>query len=192
MVILRLTAVTGAEYEWSQHEADSRAVGLVEFDIEAAREGRTDGLDIALRLALEVGESVARAPARPANLLTRCLRWFGEEETVELVVATGYYLILSRCMVSFRLQPEEAFGHALADSAGRAGRRGYVMTLSDDQKAAGDVHWLLGKIEAIQNLFVRHLSIRIAIIIVVVIVVSVIVAILIVVEIFGHVLSLFA
>ena len=108
--MLRLAAVTGAEYEWSQHEAIGRAVGLTEFDIAAAHEGRIAGLDIALRSALEVGESVAREPGLPANLLTRCLRWFGEEETDTLVLTPGYYRKVSRCMVSFRLQPEEALG----------------------------------------------------------------------------------
>ena len=116
MAILRVAAVTGADYEWSQHEAVARALGLVDSHIDAARSGSADKLEVPLRLAVEVGESVAIEPGLPPRLLARCLGWFGEKQTVELVLAASYYLMLARCMVSFRLEPEAPLGAVLLDS----------------------------------------------------------------------------
>ena len=51
--ILRVAALTpGAEYEWVQHEAIGRAVGMTDAQIEACRSGEPN--DLVLRFTEEV------------------------------------------------------------------------------------------------------------------------------------------
>src|SRR5215208_1506561 len=60
--ILRVAALTpGAEYEWVQHEAIGRAVGMTDKQIEACRSGDPD--DVVLRFTEEVVRDAAPSDA---------------------------------------------------------------------------------------------------------------------------------
>ena len=116
IAVLRVASLTGAEYEWTQHEAIGRYVGLNDRHISAARTGDCAELDRRETLSLKVGEAIALRPGITSELLEQCVASFGEKKCVELVLAASYYLMLSRCIVSFKLTPEVPLGGALLDN----------------------------------------------------------------------------
>src|SRR2546425_3141046 len=65
LAILRTAAVTGAEYEWVQHQAIARGVGASEEQIAAVRAGELDAasLDEDDRLVLRCAEELLRNDA---------------------------------------------------------------------------------------------------------------------------------
>jgi alkylhydroperoxidase family enzyme len=106
--ILRVAALTpGAEYEWVQHEAIGRAVGMTDDQIEACRSGDPD--DMVLRFTEEVVRDASPSDATFAAMAER----FPPRQIVELILVIGNYMMLARLMATAEIDLDPPIGTAL-------------------------------------------------------------------------------
>ena len=107
LAILRVAALSpGAEYEWDQHEAIARAVGVTDAQIEAVRGAQPGPLDedaqIVVRFTDEVVRDVAPTDATYEALAAR----LSPREIVELLQVIGQYMMLARIMATAQIDPD--------------------------------------------------------------------------------------
>jgi alkylhydroperoxidase family enzyme len=137
LAILAVAKEAEAEYEWVQHVAIAKHVGVTDAQIEAlaeadacapegadariaaaaARDGSADDgagpFTGAQQAAIELAAAVVRGP-RISDDLYDCIRaQFSEREIVELLLAIGDYLMLARVMTILELDVDEAVGDAV-------------------------------------------------------------------------------
>jgi len=106
--ILRVAALTpGAEYEWVQHEAIGRAVGMTGEQVAACRSGDPD--DLVLRFTEEVVRDASPSDATFAAMAER----FSPREIVELILVIGQYMMLARLMATAQIDLDEPVGAQL-------------------------------------------------------------------------------
>ena len=125
LAILAVAKEAEAEYEWLQHVAIGKAVGVTDAQIAllaepdscapegaderiacAALEGGT--FDGPQQAAIELAAAVVRSP-RVSDDLWDCVRaQFGEREIVELLLAVGEYLMLARLMTVLEMDLDDA------------------------------------------------------------------------------------
>ena len=106
--ILRVAALTpGAEYEWVQHEAIGRAVGMTGEQVEACRSGDAD--DVVLRFTEEVVRDASPSDATFAAMVER----FPPRQIVELILVIGNYMMLARLMATAQIDLDPPIGATL-------------------------------------------------------------------------------
>ena len=110
IVILRTTALAGAEYEWGVHAAIfGPGVGLGSDDAAAIASGALDGKGwseedrLLVRLADELHASATVSDALWAELAGR----FSDEQLIELLVLAGWYRLHSYVINAARIVAEE-------------------------------------------------------------------------------------
>jgi 4-carboxymuconolactone decarboxylase len=109
--ILRVAALTpGAEYEWVQHEAIGRAVGMTDEQVTGCRDGDLD--DVVLRFTEEVVRDATPSDATFAAMRDR----FSPQEIVELLLVIGQYMCLARVMATAQIELDEPIGTAILDA----------------------------------------------------------------------------
>jgi alkylhydroperoxidase family enzyme len=143
LAILAVAKEAEAEYEWVQHVAIGKAVGVTDTQLAALAEsdacapegaderirraGERDGsggddafpFTGAQQAAIELAACAVRGP-RISDDLYDCIRaQFSEREIVELLLTIGDYLMLARVMTILELDIDEAVGDAVLP--GRAG-----------------------------------------------------------------------
>jgi len=107
LAILRTAQLTGAEYQAVQHERIGLLVGVTGQQIEAVRAGRVAGPEftegqervLAFTTAVVAGD-MDDATFAGLDLPPR--------ETMELILAVGFYLMLGRVMNAVDVDPEPA------------------------------------------------------------------------------------
>jgi alkylhydroperoxidase family enzyme len=108
--ILRVAALTpGAEYEWVQHEAIGRAVGMTDEQIEACRTGDAD--DLVLRFTEEVVRDASPSDETFAAMAER----FPPRQIVELLLVISQYMGLARIMATAQIDMDPPVGATLID-----------------------------------------------------------------------------
>jgi alkylhydroperoxidase family enzyme len=105
LAILRIGHLHGATYETHHHERIGRAVGMSEDQIAAARSGVSANSDDALVIA--VSEALDRDGRLSDGLFAQALSRFGPRQTVELVLAVGFYGMVSRFLNAFGVEVED-------------------------------------------------------------------------------------
>jgi 4-carboxymuconolactone decarboxylase len=102
LAILRVAHLTpGAEYEWVQHEAIAREIGVDPTRIAAARYEAAPELDDALVLSFT--EQVVLRAAPDDETFAVCAARFSSRELVELLLVIGQYMMLGRVMATARI-----------------------------------------------------------------------------------------
>jgi AhpD family alkylhydroperoxidase len=121
LAILRTAAVTGAEYEWIQHEAIARGVGAGAEQIAAVKAGDldADAFDEDDRLVLRCAEELLRNDAIGEATFSSTRKRLSDREIVELILAVGYYRMLAGLMNSVAIDLDEPLGDAVVQSAMR-------------------------------------------------------------------------
>jgi AhpD family alkylhydroperoxidase len=121
LAILRTAAVTGAEYEWIQHESIARGVGASEEQIAAVKAGDLEaaGFDEDDRLVLRCAEELLRNDAIGEATLASARERLSDREILELILAVGYYRMLAGVMNSVAIDLDEPLGDAVVESAMR-------------------------------------------------------------------------
>jgi alkylhydroperoxidase family enzyme len=110
--ILRVAALTpGAEYEWVQHEAIGRAVGMTDEQIEACRSG--DPNDLVLRFTEEVVRDASPGDDTFAAMAER----FPPRQIIELLLVIGQYMGLARVMATAKIDLDPPIGASLIDGS---------------------------------------------------------------------------
>lgn len=108
--ILRVAALTpGADYEWVQHEAIGRAVGMTDEQIEACRTGDAD--DLVLRFTEEVVRDASPSDDTFAAMAER----FPPRQIVELLLVISQYMGLARVMATAQIDMDPPIGASLID-----------------------------------------------------------------------------
>jgi alkylhydroperoxidase family enzyme len=110
LAILRVGHRLGAAYETHHHERIGRAVGMSEAQIEAARSGDGAGLPERDRMVLACANELESDGSLPDALFADLARVFSHQELVELVLATGFYGMVSRFLNAFWVEVEEGDG----------------------------------------------------------------------------------
>jgi alkylhydroperoxidase family enzyme len=109
--ILRVAALTpGAEYEWVQHEAIGRAVGMTDEQIEACRSG--DPGDLVLRFT----EEVVRDASPSDETFAAMADCFPPRQIIELILVIGQYMMLARLMATAQIDVDPPIASALIDA----------------------------------------------------------------------------
>lgn len=102
LAILRVAYLTpGAKYEWVQHEAIAREIGVESGRIAAARYEAAAEADDALVLSFT--EQVVLCAMPDDETFTACAARFSSREIVELIMVIGQYMMLSRLMATARI-----------------------------------------------------------------------------------------
>jgi alkylhydroperoxidase family enzyme len=98
LAILQAAKLTPGEYEWIQHVPIARATGASEAQIEALARGDYDAdcFDEDERLVLHFGADTLRGARVSDERFAAMKERFSAREIVELILALGYYSMLSR------------------------------------------------------------------------------------------------
>ena len=121
LAILRIAQLSGARYEWVQHEPIARAVGVSEPQIEALAADSVDdacfsAVDrLVLRFTTEVVNAVKASDATFAEMQ----RHFSPREIVELLLAIGFYMTIARLAETTATDVDMPAGMTMIDSVRR-------------------------------------------------------------------------
>lgn len=102
LVILRAAVVTGTEYEWVQHEAIAKMVGISDEKIGAVR-NPGDVFDPQETLVLQLVDGVIGDGTPSAELVSTAESELGRAELIEVLLIAGYYAMLGGVMRAVRL-----------------------------------------------------------------------------------------
>jgi alkylhydroperoxidase family enzyme/ketosteroid isomerase-like protein len=105
--ILRVAHITGARYEWAQHEQIGRAAGLGDAEIEALRSDDPAAvLDVDAALAARIAEEISRDVRLSDGGLEALLDRYGPSGAASLILCASYYNMVSRFLESTRVEIE--------------------------------------------------------------------------------------
>jgi 4-carboxymuconolactone decarboxylase len=117
LAILHTARITGTEYEWVQHEAIARLVGIEDEKIDAVERGEVDGEPFTAResLALAIVGAVLDGGAPPEELVKRGESELGRAQLLELLIVAGYYAMLGGVMRAVRLDVDSVVEKGMLD-----------------------------------------------------------------------------
>ncbi len=108
IAILRVAHVTGAAYEWAQHEQIARNVGISEEEIAALRgEDPSGALDEDGALAARVAEEISRDVRLSDEALGQLIERYGNKGAASMILCCAYYNMVSRFLESTRVELED-------------------------------------------------------------------------------------
>jgi alkylhydroperoxidase family enzyme len=112
LAILRTARRCGADYEWIQHVAIAKVVGVTDAQIDAVATDRLDApvLSEVEQTVLAVTDDLVRDGRVPAARFATLERLLSTREIVELVLAVGFYVTLARLMVVADIDPDPPLG----------------------------------------------------------------------------------
>ncbi|MFJ4294118.1 carboxymuconolactone decarboxylase family protein [Cupriavidus sp. NPDC089707] len=107
LAILRVGALCNASYEIHQHRQVARAAGLPQAKIETAlRPGSTEALEPHEALVIAFTDAVVRDVKAPEALYASVAQALGDQQTMELLVTIGYYMLVSRLLENLEVDLE--------------------------------------------------------------------------------------
>ena len=117
LAILHTARVTDTDYEWVQHEAIARLVGIDDEKIEAVAQGEIGGEPFTPResLALEIVGAVLDRGTPPAELVQRGESELGRAPLLELLIVAGYYAMLGGVMRAVRIDVDSVVEKGMLD-----------------------------------------------------------------------------
>jgi AhpD family alkylhydroperoxidase len=113
LVILRVAARNGADYEWAAHEPLARQAGLGDEQIAAIRvggglsgaSGGAGALSPPQWAALAYADAMTMHVSVPGEVFDAVRSHFSERETLELTVTVAAYNMVSRVLVALDVRP---------------------------------------------------------------------------------------
>jgi alkylhydroperoxidase family enzyme len=117
LAILRAARVTDTEYEWVQHEAIARLVGVDEEKVRAVERGEVTAEPFTPResLVLEIAGAVLDSGRPSEDLVKRGESELGRSQLVELLIVAGYYAMLGGVMRAVRLDVDSVLEKGMLD-----------------------------------------------------------------------------
>ena len=106
LVILRVGAMLGSDYEWGQHVLMGRTAGLDDDEIRAVRDGRVDTFSESEAAAVRYGEAVEERRVDDA-LWDATKKHFSDSEMVELTVLAAFYGLVSRTLIALQVDLDD-------------------------------------------------------------------------------------
>jgi alkylhydroperoxidase family enzyme len=131
LAILTVAKEAEAQYEWVQHVAIGKSLGVTDAQVEALAESDScsaEGADTriaaaagddaypfdgAQQAAIELAAAVVHGPHISDDLYDCIRAQFNDREIVELLIAIGDYLMLARLMTVLEIDLDEAGGAAV-------------------------------------------------------------------------------
>ena len=125
LAILHTARLTATEYEWAQHEAIARLVGVDEEKIQAVARGEVvrGALEAHESLALELVGRLLRDGTPPPDLVSRVESQIGRSELIELLIVAGYYAMLGGVMRAVQLDIDSVLEKGMLDRERLTGGR---------------------------------------------------------------------
>ena len=122
LAILQVAKQTEARYEWVQHDAIGRRVGLADGQIAAVASGalQDESLSPAQRAVLAFTAEVVRTPRASDAVFDAVAAHLSPREIVELLLTIGNYTMLARVMTTLDLELDEPVGERTVAAAQRA------------------------------------------------------------------------
>jgi len=117
LAVLRVGHLCGSHYEVGQHRKIAKAVGLSEEKIDAvvADVVKEEFFSQREKLVLRMAEEVVRNIKAPDALFAETVAAFGAEQTMELLIVIGTYVMLAQVLENAEVQLEEGGGPAPED-----------------------------------------------------------------------------
>lgn len=107
LVILRVAANTGSEYEWVQHERIGKRAGLSAEEIERVRQGPdAPGWSPRRALLLRATDELHADGEISDELWAGLSAELDERELIELCILVGHYEMLAMTLKSLRVEPD--------------------------------------------------------------------------------------
>jgi 4-carboxymuconolactone decarboxylase len=119
LAILQVATQAGAEYEWVQHVAIGRAVGVSDEQIAAIERGAIDdqrAFTELQRTVLSFTSELVATPRVSDPTFGALSDRLAPREIVELMLTVGQYLTLARVMTTLELELDDPAGGSLLDS----------------------------------------------------------------------------
>ena len=108
VAVLRVAHATHAKYEWVQHVAVAKGVGVTQEEIDLiAVDGPVRGLDEEGNLLCRVADEISHDVKLSDEALAQIIGRYGERQATELILCCSYFNMLSRVLESCRVQLEE-------------------------------------------------------------------------------------
>jgi 4-carboxymuconolactone decarboxylase len=122
LAILQVAADSQAEYEWVQHAAIARQVGIPDEQIAAVQAGRLDdpSLGDGERAVLSFAREVVAGPRVNDATFGAVAAVLSPQEIVELLLTVGNYLMLARVMTTLELELDDPAGAQVLASSERS------------------------------------------------------------------------
>jgi 4-carboxymuconolactone decarboxylase len=121
LAILQVAVCSEARYEWVQHVAIGRQVGLSGEQIAALERDQADtssSLSELERAVVAFASEVVAGPRVSDAAFAAVSRWLSPREIVELLLTIGNYLMLARVMTTLELEIDDPAGEQVLQ-AGR-------------------------------------------------------------------------
>jgi alkylhydroperoxidase family enzyme len=117
LAILHTARLTDTDYEWVQHEAIARMIGIDDDKILAVQRGEiADGpLEAHESLALRLVSHLLEDGAPPPELVTDAASELGRAELIELLIVAGYYAMLGGLMRAVQLDVDSVVEKGMLD-----------------------------------------------------------------------------
>jgi 4-carboxymuconolactone decarboxylase len=103
LVILRVAALNGAEYEWEAHEPVARAAGVEDAQLAAVRAGDLAPFAPGVRAAIAYTDAMTREIRVAQPVFDALHEHFDQREVVELTATIGTYNLVSRFLVALEI-----------------------------------------------------------------------------------------
>ena len=116
LAILQSAKTTGTEYEWVQHEAIAKLVGVPDEKIEAIRSGDLDALEPAEAAAMRLVDQCIGAATPDEALVREVADHHGRNGLVELLLVAGYYAMLGGVMRAVRIDVDSVLEKGMIDA----------------------------------------------------------------------------
>jgi alkylhydroperoxidase family enzyme len=114
LAILLVGKRTEADYEWVQHAAIARAIGIPQEQIDAveADELTADCLDADAQVVLAFTAAVLERPKVDEDTFAAVREILTPREIVELMLVIGHYFMLARIITALEVDPDAPLGGA--------------------------------------------------------------------------------
>jgi alkylhydroperoxidase family enzyme len=107
IAVLRVAHVTHSRYEWTQHVAVSKRLGVTDDEIgKIAVDGPVTTLDAEANLLCRVADEISRDVRLSDDALAQITTRYGVRHASELILCVSYFNMLSRLLESTRVELE--------------------------------------------------------------------------------------
>jgi alkylhydroperoxidase family enzyme len=107
IAVLRVAHVTRSNYEWTQHVAVAKSVGVSDDEIAAIKvDGTVTRLDAEGNLLCRVADEISRDVRLSDEALAAIIDRYGVRQATELILCCSYFNMLSRFLESTRVELE--------------------------------------------------------------------------------------
>jgi 4-carboxymuconolactone decarboxylase len=116
LAILRSASATDTEYEWVQHEAIAKLIGVPVEKIAAVRSGDLDALEAAEAAAMRLVEQSIGTRTPEEALVREVAEHYGRNGLIELLLVAGYYAMLGGVMRAVRIDVDSVLDKGIIDA----------------------------------------------------------------------------